>query len=106
MKLVFYIIVLKACWQVILAEETYTKVDKTENLFVGNSFWNHSKKFFQKIDTFFVNDSSLACSDWYVQILFNVLNDKNQEIPAKGYLIERGGISNLQDVRSCSVFKR
>ncbi len=46
-----------------------------------------------------MNDSSLPCSDRYVQILFNVLNDKNQEVHAIGYLTERGGISNLQDVR-------
>ena len=76
----------QACWQV---HESWQN-------FVGT---NHSKKVFQKIDTFFVNDSSLACSDRYVQILFNVLNDKNQEVHAIGYLTERGGISNLQDVR-------
>ena len=87
-------------------EETYTKVEKAENLSVGQQLSTLAastiiKRFFQKINTFYINDSRLSCSDRFVQIIFLVLNDKSIEVQAEGFLTETGGVRAVQQIRSC-----
>ena len=103
MTLFYNVILFLVCLKVWSAEEIYTRVENQDNLFVGT---NHTKKCFQKISIFFVNDSSLSCSNRYLQILFNVLTDKNQEVAATGFLTETGGITNIQEAQTCVLIKK
>jgi hypothetical protein len=41
-----------------------------------------------------------------LQILFNFLNDKNQEVAATGFLTETGGITNIQEAQTCVLIKK
>ena len=101
---ILYLIILFATYiRIWSAEDVFTRVDDPENLFVGTI---HNKRFFQKIEKFFLNDSSLSCYDKHLQIIFHVLNDKNSEVEAKGFLTETGGVSAVQEVGSCALYKK
>ena len=77
----------------------YTKVENAANIHVGTTF-------IQKIKTFYINDSSITCTDRYLPILFIILNEKNVHVEVGGFLTEHGNLIEEQEKIKCRIFKK
>ena len=79
--------------------EKFTKVEKSENIYVG-------KNLYQKIKMFHINDSKLICTERFLPILFLMLNEKNSETEVAGLLTENGNLIESQETIKCRIFKK
>ena len=83
-----------------LINDTYTKVNNAANIYVG------TKNFFQKINSFHINDSLIKCNERFLPILFLMINSQNKEEEVDGYLTEYGNLIDHQESTHCRVMKK
>ena len=82
------------------SNETFTRVENAANIYVG------SKNFIQKINFFYINDSSVKCTERYLPIIFLMTNSQNKEQVVDGYLTEYGNLVDHQESIHCRIFKK